>query len=79
MQNNTYEEETFNVTNTSIARTTRLHKLTLALHGGPEIRTLQDGKESDDNCFAGNEGDESDTNTSGNDSDSGDSDNEVYS
>ena len=30
---------------------------------------LQDGKESDDNCFAGNDGDESDINTSDNDSD----------
>ena len=34
--------------------------------------------ESDDDCFAGNEGDESDTDTSDNDSDSGDSDDEVY-
>ena len=40
--------------------------------------TFQDGMESDDDCFAGNEGDESDTDTSDNDSDSGDSDDEVY-
>ena len=40
--------------------------------------TLQDGIESDDDCFAGNEGDESDKDTSDIDSDSGDSDNEVY-
>ena len=39
---------------------------------------LQDVKESDDDCFAGNEGDESDTDTSDNESDSGDSDDEVY-
>ena len=39
---------------------------------------LQDGKESDDDCFAGKEGGESEAGTSGNDSDSGDSDNEVY-
>ena len=35
-------------------------------------------KESDGDFFAGNKGDESDTNTSNNDGDSGDSDNAVY-
>ena len=40
--------------------------------------TLPNGVETDDDCFAGNEGDESITNTSDNDSDSGDSDDEVY-
>ena len=35
---------------------------------------LKDGIESNDDCFAGNERDESDTGTSDNDSDSGDSD-----
>ena len=39
---------------------------------------LQDGIESDDDCFAGNEVDEFDTNTSDNDSDNGDSNDEVY-
>ena len=38
---------------------------------------LQDGVESDDDCFSGNEGDESETDTSDNDRDSGDSDDEV--
>ena len=37
---------------------------------------LQDGIESDDDCFAGKKGDES--NASGNGSTSGDSDDEVY-
>ena len=40
--------------------------------------TLQDGIESDDDSFTGNEGDESDTNTSDNDCDSGSSDEKVY-
>ena len=40
---------------------------------------LQDGIETDDDCFAGNKRDESDTNTSDNDSDSGDIDDEMYS
>ena len=40
--------------------------------------TLQDSTESDDDCFAGNEGHESDTDTSNNDSDIGGSDDEVY-
>ena len=39
--------------------------------------TLQDSTESDDDCFAGKEGDESDTDTSDNDSDGGGSDDEV--
>ena len=39
---------------------------------------LQDGIESDGNCFAGNERDEYDTSTSDNESDSGDSDDELY-
>ena len=39
------------------------------MHGGIEL---------DGDCFAGNEGDESDTDTSDNDSGSGDSDDEVY-
>ena len=39
---------------------------------------LQDGIESDDDCFQGNEGYESDTDIFVNDSDSGDSDDEVY-
>ena len=39
---------------------------------------LQDGIELDDDCFAGNKGDEPDTSTSDNDSDSGHSDDEVY-
>ena len=39
---------------------------------------LHDGKGSDDDCFAGNEGNESDSDTSDNDSDSGESDDEVY-
>ena len=39
---------------------------------------LQDGIESDDNCLQSNEGNESDTNIFVNDSDSGDSDDEVY-
>ena len=34
--------------------------------------TLQDGIKSDDDCFAGNKGDECHTDTSDNDSDSGD-------
>ena len=42
------------------------------------IATLQDGIESDDDSFAGNEGDESDTNTSDNDCGSGSSDEKVY-
>ena len=40
--------------------------------------TLQDGIESDDDCFAGSKGDEADTDTSDNDNDSGDNDDEVY-
>ena len=44
----------------------------------PPKNTLQAGIELDDDCFAGNEEDESDTNTSDNDSDSGCSDYEVY-
>ena len=40
--------------------------------------TLQDWIESNDDCFTGNEEDESDTGTSDHDSDSGDSDDEVY-
>ena len=40
--------------------------------------TLQDDIEWDDDCFADNEGDESDICTSHNDSDSGDSDDELY-
>ena len=39
---------------------------------------LQDGIETDDDCFAGNKRDESDTNTPDNDSDSGDRDDEMY-
>ena len=39
--------------------------------------TLQNAIESDDNYFAGNEGDESDTDTFDNDSDRGDSEDEV--
>ena len=41
---------------------------------------LQNVTESDDNCFAGNKGDKSDTDidTFDNDSDSGDSDVELY-
>ena len=38
---------------------------------------LRDSIESDDNCFVGNEGNELDTDTSDNNSDSGDSDDEV--
>ena len=34
VQNNTYEEETFDVINTSTARTDGLRKLTLVLQGG---------------------------------------------
>ena len=37
VQNNTYNEETFNVTNTSTAWTAGLRKLTLVCQGGPEI------------------------------------------
>ena len=40
--------------------------------------TLQDGIESDDDCFAGNKGGESDADTSDNDSDIGDIDDKVY-
>ena len=40
--------------------------------------TLHEGRELDDDCFASNEGDESDTDTSDNDSGSGYSDDEVY-
>ena len=40
--------------------------------------TLHDDVESDDGCFTGKEGDESNTDTSDNDSDSCNSDNEVY-
>ena len=39
---------------------------------------LQDGIESDDNCLQSNEGNESDTDIFVNDSDSGASDDEVY-
>ena len=39
---------------------------------------LQDGIESDDDCFAGSKWDEADTDISENDSDSGDSDDELY-
>ena len=39
---------------------------------------LQDGTESNEDCFADNEGDESDTDTSDNDNDSSDSGEEVY-
>ena len=42
------------------------------------IYTLQDRLKQDDDCFAGNEGDEFDADTSGNDNNSGDSDDEVY-
>ena len=38
---------------------------------------LRDSIESDDNCFVGNEGNELDTDTSDNNSDNGDSDDEV--
>ena len=41
-------------------------------------QTFQDSIESDDDCFAGNEGDESNTSTSDNASDSADSDDDVY-
>ena len=40
--------------------------------------TYQHSKESDDDCFEDNKGDESDTDTSDNGSDGGDSDDEVY-
>ena len=40
--------------------------------------SLRDGTESNSDCFAGNEGHESDTDTSDRNSDSGDSDHEVY-
>ena len=40
--------------------------------------TLQDGIKSDEDCFAGNKGDECHTDTPDNDSDSGDSDDEAY-
>ena len=40
--------------------------------------TLQDGAESDDDCFSGKEGVESKTHSSDYDSNSGDSDDEVY-
>ena len=39
---------------------------------------LQDGIESDVDCFSGNEGDEPYINTTDNDNDSGGSDDEVY-
>ena len=39
-KNNTYKEETFNVTNTSIPRTAGLRNMTLALQGGAEIQTV---------------------------------------
>ena len=139
MQNNTYDEEIFNVTNTSIAQTSGLRKLTIVVQGGPEIwtvnlclcgsvgnsfpmslsipvkrkspmtqnlvykdeplpspalppqasrshwlsalvakYTLQDGIESDDEYFPGNDKDESDTDTSDNNRESDDSDDDVY-
>ena len=40
VKNNKYDKETFNVTNTSIARTAGLLKLTLVRQGGPEIWTV---------------------------------------
>ena len=39
---------------------------------------LQDGIKWDDDCFTDNKGDQSDTNTSDKNSDSGDSDDKVY-
>ena len=126
VQKNIYEKETFNVVNTSIARTAGWRKLTFVLQGVQlvplwfngkqfpdelikpektkvnivcneetplpplppqawrptrfsvpvEKYTLQDSIKSDDDFFAGNEGDKFDTDTS--DSDSGGSNDEAY-